>query len=67
MPRLKKAQYWILENILYKVKIHESAHGFVPERSIVSNAKHFIRNMIGLVSLQIDLIDNKQLVLQLKT
>jgi len=38
MPRLKSAQYWILENILYKVPLHEAAHGFTPERSILSNA-----------------------------
>ncbi|MCH2045720.1 MAG: RNA-directed DNA polymerase [Saprospiraceae bacterium] len=39
MPRLKKAQYWILHNILYKMDIHEAAHGFVPKRSIISNAQ----------------------------
>ncbi len=39
MARLKRAQYWILDNILAKVGIHEAAHGFVPGRSIVSNAK----------------------------
>lgn len=38
MPRLKGAQHWILENILLKIPVHECAHGFVPERSIVSNA-----------------------------
>ena len=39
MPRLKAAQYWILENVLNKVPVHESAHGFRTEHSIVSNAK----------------------------
>ncbi|MCP4441674.1 MAG: RNA-directed DNA polymerase [Aureispira sp.] len=39
MPKLKNAQYWVLNNILYKLKTHEAAHGFVPERSIVSNAQ----------------------------
>lgn len=38
MPQLKAAQHWILENILYKIKNDESAHGFVPGRSIVTNA-----------------------------
>lgn len=38
-PRLKTAQHWILENILYKAELHRSAHGFVPQRSIVSNAR----------------------------
>lgn len=38
MPRLKLAQYWVLENILAKVPVHESAHGFLTGKSIVSNA-----------------------------
>lgn len=38
MPRLEQAQYWILENILEKVEIHDAAHGFCKGRSIVSNA-----------------------------
>ncbi|MBC7921472.1 MAG: RNA-directed DNA polymerase [Ferruginibacter sp.] len=39
MPRLKAAQYWILENILRLVPVHDAAHGFVGGRSIVSNAR----------------------------
>lgn len=38
MPKLKNAQYWVLQNILYKRSLHEAAHGFVPQRSIVTNA-----------------------------
>lgn len=38
MPRLKQAQYWILENILNKLTLNDAAHGFVKKRSIVSNA-----------------------------
>ncbi|MBC8110737.1 MAG: RNA-directed DNA polymerase [Verrucomicrobia bacterium] len=38
MPRLKKVQTWILENVLEKIELHTSAHGFVASRSIVSNA-----------------------------
>lgn len=38
MPRLKRLQYWILDNILDKVCVHPAAHGFVKGRSIVSNA-----------------------------
>lgn len=38
MPRLKRAQYWVLDNVLAKVPLHGAAHGFVPGRSIVSNA-----------------------------
>ena len=38
MPRLKSVQHWLLRNVLDKVPVHQAAHGFVPERSIVSNA-----------------------------
>ncbi len=38
MPRLKKAQYWVLQHILEKVPVHPAAHGFLTGRSIVSNA-----------------------------
>src|SRR5207248_389215 len=38
MPRLKRAQEWVLRNILEKVAIHDAAHGFRQGRSIVSNA-----------------------------
>jgi retron-type reverse transcriptase len=41
-PQLKRLQYWILENILNKVEVSTEAHGFVPKRSIVSNAKPHI-------------------------
>lgn len=39
MPRLKRSQYWILENILSKITLPETAHGFIPQRSIVTNAR----------------------------
>jgi RNA-directed DNA polymerase len=39
MPRLKRAQHWLLENILNKVALHDVAHGFRPQRSIVTNAR----------------------------
>jgi len=38
MPKLKQAQYWVLENILNKIAVQDSAHGFIKKRSIVSNA-----------------------------
>lgn len=38
MPRLKRAQTWVLENILDKVPLRDAAHGFRTGRSIVSNA-----------------------------
>jgi retron-type reverse transcriptase len=54
MPRLKKAQRWVLDNILVHPWIHEDAHGFVMNRSIVSNAKaHVQRDLV----LNLDLKD----------
>ena len=38
MPKLKAAQRWILENILYLPGVTDHAHGFVPGRSILTNA-----------------------------
>ncbi len=38
MPRLKQAQHWVLQHILNPVKLHPAAHGFVSQRSIMSNA-----------------------------
>jgi RNA-directed DNA polymerase len=38
MPRMKRAQYWVLDNILAKMPVHEAVHGFLPGRSILSNA-----------------------------
>ena len=38
MPRLKRAQHWIFTNLLEKIDLHEAAHGFRREHSIVSNA-----------------------------
>jgi retron-type reverse transcriptase len=54
MPQLKAAQYWILENILYKVPNSDAAHGFVPGRSIVTNAAHHVAQDIVI---NIDLRD----------
>lgn len=38
MPRLKQAQHWILQQILTKVPLHEAAHGFRTDHSILTNA-----------------------------
>ena len=38
MPRLKRAQYWVLDNILCHMPLHDAAHGFVAGRSILTNA-----------------------------
>jgi RNA-directed DNA polymerase len=39
MPRLKATQHWILVNILEKLELHECAHGFRSNHSIVTNAQ----------------------------
>ncbi|HEY8563249.1 MAG TPA: reverse transcriptase family protein [Pyrinomonadaceae bacterium] len=39
MPELKAAQIWILENILNRIAVADAAHGFLPEKNIVSNAR----------------------------
>ena len=39
MPRLKAAQRWILDNILANIPVHGAAHGFLPERSILTHAR----------------------------
>lgn len=38
-PKLKEAQRWILDNILQQLPVHGAAHGFLPERSILTNAR----------------------------
>ncbi|PMB51098.1 RNA-dependent DNA polymerase [Fischerella thermalis CCMEE 5201] len=38
MPSLKQTQHWILEKILKKIAVHDAAHGFCTQRSIVTNA-----------------------------
>ncbi|MGI9456163.1 MAG: reverse transcriptase family protein [Aeoliella sp.] len=35
---LRLCQQWMLENIVSKIPVHDAAHGFVPERSTVTNA-----------------------------
>lgn len=37
-PALKQAQRWVLDNILERLLVHGSAHGFLPGRSIATNA-----------------------------
>lgn len=38
IPDLKAAQKWILKNILEHIEVHDAAHGFCRNRSIVTNA-----------------------------
>ncbi|WP_375789579.1 hypothetical protein ACE10Z_21005 [Bradyrhizobium sp. Pha-3] len=54
MPRLKRTQYWVLDNILARVPLHDAAHGFAAQRSILTNA----RNHVGRdVVINLDLKD----------
>lgn len=38
LPKLKKAQRWILHNVVEKLVVHGAAHGFLSSRSILTNA-----------------------------
>jgi retron-type reverse transcriptase len=47
------AQRWILANVLAKLSVHDSAHGFVPERSTVTNARpHASKGIVVNVDLE---------------
>lgn len=39
MPKLKAAQRWINQNIVEHLPVHGAAHGFMPGRSILTNAE----------------------------
>lgn len=54
LPKLMTAQRWILRNIVERLLIHGAAHGFVPGRSILSNAK---RHVGAQIVLKMDLKD----------
>eukprot|EP00913_Durusdinium_trenchii_P013426 g12607.t1 len=43
MPRLKRAQEWVLAGILENVELNRAAHGFRRGRSIVTNATPHVR------------------------
>ncbi len=46
LPTLKAAQRWILHNIVENLVVHGSAHGFLPGRSILSNASQHLNSQI---------------------
>ncbi len=47
MPKLKRLQHWILENILQNLPLHRAVHGFRQDHSIVSNAEpHLGRDIV---------------------
>lgn len=51
--KLKVRQRWILENILYKIDIPDCVHGFVPNKSIVTNAHcHISKKEIGCLDIK---------------
>ncbi|MBX7224693.1 MAG: retron St85 family RNA-directed DNA polymerase [Chitinophagales bacterium] len=44
--KLKKAQHWVLQNILNKIEINDSAHGFIKGKSIVTNAQQHVNKAV---------------------
>lgn len=52
-PVLARAQQWILDNIVSRVALEEPAHGFVPQRSTLTNATpHVGRGVVVNLDLQ---------------
>jgi RNA-directed DNA polymerase len=50
---IKIVQRWILNNILYKLKVSDHAHGFVPERTMYTNSiAHVNKNFVLGVDLK---------------
>lgn len=48
LPSLKEIQIWILQNILYKVKISPFAKAYIPNRGLISNAKFHLNQKVLL-------------------
>lgn len=44
--KLASAQQWILANILSRVPIHDAAHGFVVNHSVVTNASQHVNSSV---------------------
>jgi len=42
LPSLKEIQLWILENILYRIKVSKFAKAYVRKRNIIDNVKYHI-------------------------
>lgn len=53
LPKLKQAQHWILHEILERLIVHGSAHGFISGRSIATNAAEHINSQV-LVKVDIE-------------
>lgn len=45
-PKLKAAQRWILRNIVERLIVHGAAHGFLPGRSILTNAEQHTNSRV---------------------
>lgn len=66
LPSLKEIQYWILYNILYKVKVHPHSKAYIPKRSIKDNLKFHRKQKTVLTmdiqdffsSIKIDMVTN---------
>ena len=54
MPKLKAAQRWVLRNIAERLTVHGAAHGFLPGRSIYTNA---LEHLDSSVVVSLDLAD----------
>lgn len=50
---LKKIQRRILDRILYRIPISNAAHGFVPGRSIVTNAQYHLKTARAILNLDL--------------
>ena len=46
MPKLKAAQHWVLRHIAERLTVHGAAHGFLPGRSIYTNALEHIDSSV---------------------
>ena len=49
--RLKKLQLWLLDTILNRISVGEVAHGFIKDRSILTNAQPHLRKDIVITML----------------
>jgi retron-type reverse transcriptase len=52
LPSLKEIQIWILNNILYQIRVSKFAKAYVPDRNIIDNVR-FHRNKVKVLSLDI--------------
>lgn len=46
LPQLKQVQHWILHEILERLVVHGSAHGFISGRSIATNAAEHTNSQV---------------------